>query len=134
MGILVAAFMLVGLLMSLPMVPPGLRVLRARPGLVDVLASGLLLAGLWNSLWFGLRHLAEFWGLAALASGSIMIAVAVLLLFEHGSDSWRQPSFAVRIHSSLKPFGPFLVAGLAIFFIIYSVALVRLNLGLPIPT
>ena len=63
-----------------------------------------------------------------------MIAVAVLLLFEHGSDPWRQPSFAVRIHSSLKPFGPFLVAGLAIFFIIYSVALVRLNLGLPIPT
>ena len=133
MGILVAVFMLVGLLMSLPWIPPGLRVLRAKPGVVDALASGLLVAGLWNSLWYGLRHLSEFWGLAALISGCVMTGVAILLLVERGSDAWRHRSVAVRVHSALKPFGALLVAVLAICFVIYAVALVRLNLGLPIP-
>jgi hypothetical protein len=133
MGILVAAFMLIGLLMSLPWVPPGLRVLRSKPRAVDVLASGLMLAGLWNALWYGLRHLSEFWGLAALISGCVMFAVAILLIVEHGSGGWHRHSFAVRLQSAIKPFRTSLVAGLAVCFVIYVVALVRLNLGLPIP-
>jgi hypothetical protein len=56
-------------------------------------------------------HLSEFWGLAALTSGSVMIAVAMLLLFEHGSNAWRRLSAAVWVHSALgtqavrRPFG-----------------------------
>ena len=134
MGILVSAFMLIGLLMSLPWVPPGFRVLRSRPGAVDVLASGLFLAELWNALWYGARHLSEFWGLAALISGSVMVALAVLLLVEHGSGAWRRQPFLVRLHTALKPLGASLVAVLALCFAVYAVGLVRLNLGLPIPS
>lgn len=133
MGIVVSVFMLLGLLMASPWVPPGLRVLRSRPGVVDVLGSGLLLAGLWNSLWYGLRHLGDFWGLAALVSGILMITVAVLVLLEHGSDVWRRQSAAVRAHAVVKPLAVVLVVGLALCFGLYTVALVRLNLGLPIP-
>ena len=133
MGILVSAFMLIGLLMSLPWLPPGLRALRSSPRAVDVLASGLMLAGLWNSLWCGLRHLSEFWRVAALSSGSVIIAVASLLLVERGSDAWRRQPVAVRLQSALKSLQTSLVISLTCCFVIYAVALVRLNFGLPIP-
>lgn len=133
MGIVVSFFMLLGLLMALPWVPPGSRILRSRPGTVDVLASGLLLSGFWNVLWYGLRHAFECWGVAALVSGVLMIAVAVLLLVEHGGDSWRRQPLMVRAHSVFKPLAVPLVAGLSLCFVLYAVALVRLNLGLPIP-
>ena len=133
MGIVVSVFMLLGVLMASAWVPPGLRVLRSNPAVVDVLASGLLLAGLWNTLWHGLRHLTYFWGVAALFSGFFMIAVAVLLRVEHGSDVWRRQRVAVRVHSALKPLAGVLVVGLALFFGLYAFALVRLNMGLAIP-
>jgi hypothetical protein len=86
-------------------------------------------------------HLSEFWGLAALTSGSVMIAVAMLLLFEHGSDAWRRLSVAVWVHSALgtrhsalRPFAGPLVAVLTLCFVISAVALMRLNHGLPTPS
>ena len=133
MGIVVAVFMLLGLLMASPWVPRQLRVLRASPNVVDTLASGLLLAGLWNALWHGLRHMGDFWGQAALVSGCVMVAVAVQLLVEHGGDFWRRQPVAVRAHRALKRIATWLVVGLALCFGLYAVALVRLNLGLPIP-
>ena len=133
MAIVVSVFMLLGLLMASPWVPPGLRVLRSKPGVVDVLASGLLLAGLWNSLWHGLRFWADFWGQAALVSGLVMVAVAILLLVEHGSDGWRRPRAALRMHAALKPLAGVLVVALALCFCLYAWGLVRLNLGLPLP-
>jgi hypothetical protein len=133
MGIVVCLFMLLGLLMASPWVPPGFRILRVTPGIVDVLASGLLLTGLWNLLWYGARHLSEFWGVAACVSGAAMVSVAVLLLVEHGNDVWRRIHLAVRAHALLKPLAIPLVFGLATCFAVYATALVRLNLGLPIP-
>ena len=41
MGIVVAVFMLVGLLMASPWVPTGTRRLRSSPNMVDGLASGM---------------------------------------------------------------------------------------------
>jgi len=133
MGIVVAAFMLLGLLMASPWVPPGTRRLRTNPRSVDLLASGMLLAGLWNALWYGLRYPAEFWGVAALVSGAVMVAVAVLLLVEHGGDGWRRQGVMIRAHALLKPLAAPLVVALALCFGVYAVALVRLNLGLAIP-
>ena len=104
MGIVVAAFMLVGLLMASPWVPPGTRRLRSSPNTVDLLASG-----------------------------AVMVAVAVLLLLEHGGDGWRRQPVMVRAHALLKPFAAPLVVALGLCFGLYAFALVRLNLGLPIP-
>lgn len=133
MGIVVTVFMLLGLLMALPWVPTELRFLRTTPALVDVLASGQLLVGAWNVFWYGARHPGAFWGLAATVSGLLMIAVALLLLVEHGSDRWRRIAWIVRAHAWLKPHAMPLVAGLAVCLALYSVTLVRLNLGMPIP-
>lgn len=37
-------------------------------------------AGLWNVLWYALRHLGEYWGHMALGSGLLMIALGALLV------------------------------------------------------
>ncbi len=133
MGIVVAVFMFLGLLMALPGVLPMLRIPRLKPTTVNTLATGLLFAGLWNSLWYGLRHIGEFWGQSAVISGSLMISVAVLLLVEQGADRWRQVRFMVRAHAVIKPLRIPLVIGLALCFALYALALVRLNLGLSVP-
>lgn len=127
-------FMLVGLLLASPWVPPGTRVLRSEPVLVDLLTGGMLLTGLWQVLWHGLPHLGDFWGAAALVSGAVMVAVALLLGVEHGSAAWRNNRHTTRAHAALKPLAVPLVVGLALCLAVYAVALVRLQLGLPIPT
>lgn len=133
MGIVVCVFMLLGLLMALPWGPPGLRQLRTVPATVDVLATGLLLSGMWNALWHGSRHWSEFWGVAAFVSGMLMMAVALLLLVAHGSNAWRRQALVMRLHAILKPAAAAWVFGLALSFLLYATALIRLNLGLPIP-
>lgn len=133
MGIVVALFMLVGLLMALPWVFPGLYILRPRSGVAVVLASGLLFAGLWNLLWYGLRHLSEFWGVAAFASGVVMSAVAVVLLIENGTEAWSRHYLIARTYAVLKPVRLPMLIVLTACFAIYTTALVRLNFGLSIP-
>ena len=39
-------------------------------------ACVVVAAGLWNVLWYGLQHFTEFWGMAALVSGVLMITTA----------------------------------------------------------
>lgn len=125
MGIVVAVFMLLGVLMASPWVPTRLRVIRPKPNVVDTLATGLLLAGLWNSLWYGLRHMANFWGQAALVSGLLMVAVAMLLLTRHGSHGWRRRPAVVWVRAALKPLAGILGVALALCFGLYVWALVR---------
>jgi hypothetical protein len=131
-GIVVCVFMLIGLLMALPWVSPAFRVLNLQKKTAVRLSSGLLLAGLWNALWYGLRHPSEFWGIAALVSGFTMIGVAALLLIEQGRETWAGRPWALRSHAVIRPLAIPLMAALAMCFVLYATALVRLNLGLPI--
>ena len=51
------------------------------PVLLHQLAGFIVLAaGLWNVMWYGVRHYSEFWGLAALGSGGLMILTALYIL------------------------------------------------------
>lgn len=77
--------------------------------------AGLVLLGLWNTLWYGLRHLEQFWGQAAIITGLIMLMAALDL-------SGRRLSVP----------RPVIVAALFASFALYAVTLVRLNLGLNI--
>lgn len=64
----------------------------AAPGLLMSIAGAMvLLAGLWNTFWYALRHLGEHWGHAALGSGLLMLAIAACLLIPA-----RLPALAVR--------------------------------------
>lgn len=44
-----------------------------------------VLAGLWNMLWYGMRHIGEFWGYMALGSGLVMLLLSLLLLLKPGA-------------------------------------------------
>ena len=59
---------------------PLLNKLQNIPVLLRNFVSVLvLLAGCWNVFWYGLRHVAEFWGVAALASGTLMLITSVYI-------------------------------------------------------
>lgn len=84
----------------------------------------LLLAGLWNLLWYGLRNYTEFWGMAALVSGVFMLLTA-LILNQQKLLKTMQPSV-------LKGLKWLTIIGLLASFLLYAITLVQLNLGMPI--
>ena len=47
--------------------------------IVKVMASIVMLAGLWNVLWYGAQHIGELWGNMALLSGFLMILTSIYL-------------------------------------------------------
>ena len=129
MGIVVAAFMLSGLLLVSPWLPNRLRVLRDNSTLVGALGAGLFAAGLWNALWHGLRHLGDFWGLAAVVSGTLMVGVAIVILEERSQFGASRIGWLSRSYRAIRPLSLPMFVGLLACFLLYATALVRLNLG-----
>ncbi len=76
MGTVVTVCMFAGLVIATP-----LPILRKCPTLLlNLIGYIVLAAGLWNVLWYGVQHYTEFWGVAALTSGVIMILTALYIL------------------------------------------------------
>lgn len=126
MGIVIAVVMLLGALALSPLPGLGWGLVAQRAGLTRALALALLAAGAWNALWHGLRHLQQFWGLAALVSGVLMSFAALLV--------WRRaaPGARPRRAASITSSGALVCLGLWACFAVYATALIRLNLGYPI--
>lgn len=129
MGIVVAILMGLGVLLARPLPFAALRRWQQSRQWVGSVASGLMLGGLWNTGWHGLRHLNDFWGQAAVVSGILMMAVAVLLVVERSTAGWGRFGPVRAIYKLLKPVSGALVLGLLACFILYAVALVQLNLN-----
>ncbi len=132
MGIVVAIFMLFGLVLVSPYSLLTRSLQKKVVAGADWLAGGLLIAGLWNFFWYGLRNFETFWGAAALMSGVFMMAVAVIVLKEHGSAQLASNSAISMIYNVLKRLYWFWVIGLLLSFLLYATTLIQLNLGLPI--
>lgn len=110
MGTIVTGCMLAGLLIALK-----LPILNKSPlALRKTIGWLVMAAGLWNTLWYGLQHLTEFWGYSALVSGIIMIITAMYILFPA-----RLPQFLQRA----KPIVLVMLAGYAT---LYAVTIARL--------
>lgn len=79
MGTIMAVSMLLGVLLSIKLW--GANPLHRLPVFIQrALAVEVLLAGLWNVLWYASQHLGEFWGNAALVSGTLLILTSLGLL------------------------------------------------------
>jgi len=109
MGIVVALVMLVGLVV---MVRKNTQAVTTK-----AVALLLLIGGFWNALWYGLRNLSDFWGLAGLVSGIVMVLAAVYLWL---SLSGNQQKTAIKV---------LLVCALGACFALYFITLLQLNLG-----
>jgi len=73
---------------------------------VGVIAAA---AGLWNVLWYAVRNLTEFWGLMALGSGVVMIALGATMILP-----------ATRLPGWLNKIRPVLVFVLLAFALYYA--------------
>ena len=78
-----------------------------------------VLFGTWNAF-YGLRHLFEFWGVAALISGVLLLCASLTLVLE------RSRGVSIAHLPRLL-----LVIGLTLSFMLYAITIVQLNLGLP---
>jgi hypothetical protein len=129
MGIVVAVLMGLGVLLAWPWPSEAMRRWQEKPQRVGTVTKGLMLGGLWNSAWHGLRYLGDFWGQAALVSGILMMAVAVLLVVEKSTAGWGRLGPVRAAYKVIQPLSGALVVGLLACFILYTVGLVRLNMG-----
>jgi len=110
MGTIMAGCMLVGVIFAAK-----LPILSRFPDIVQKLVGIIvLLGGLWNFLWYSLRHLTEFWGIAALVSGVLMIVTGLYLIKETILPSW-----LIRLR-------PFVLVVLLGYGLMYAVTIYRL--------
>jgi len=113
MGTLITVCMLIALLFSTRL--PLLKHIQRLPRILRRVVSILVFAaGCWNILWYAVRHFMEFWGLAALISGLLMLVTSVYML-----DAHRLPTLLNR----LRPQVLLLLSGCAI---LYGVTLYRM--------
>lgn len=123
MGIVVCIAMLIGIL----------ALLRKRHGAILQRApTVLLIFGLWNFAWYGLRHLGSFWGYAALATGIVMLLTGILLLVEIGNTKTQRMPILLGVYKLLRPIRGVILIALLAGFLLYAVTLIQLNLGYPI--
>lgn len=132
MGIVVTLFMLLALLMVSPLKWLSFGQLKSNQGLASFIGVGLLLTGLWNALWHGLRYLHDFWGIAALVSGIFMVTVAIIILNRHASTMVTKLPAITSAYKLINPLSALCILGLFLSFMLYAITLIRLNLGLPI--
>lgn len=114
MGTVVAVCMIITLVFVNRV--PGISLNRVTPPIILRLIGIVTgAAGLWNVLWYALRHPGEFWGQMALGSGVLMTLLSALLVL----PAERQP----RALNTLRPYA---VIGLLGFAITYAVGIYRL--------
>ena len=84
MGTVVTVCMFIGLIVAAP-----LPVLNKISSLLKKIGACVVMAaGLWNVLWYGLQHFSEFWGMAALTSGVLMVVTASYILAPLRLPGW----------------------------------------------
>jgi len=110
MGTIMAACMLLGVLFA-----ARLPVLEALPRAIKVVAGVLvLMAGLWNVLWYAIQHLTEFWGFNALVSGLLMLCAAGLILVP------------ARLPDVIRRSRPIILVLLLCYALLYGITIYRL--------
>ena len=108
MGTIVTVCMFIGLAAA---APP----LKKLPMFIRKVGAWVVLtAGLWNVLWYGVQHYSEFWGIAALGSGGLMIVVALYVLAPSRLPDW------------LRPAKPFVLSLLLLCAMFYAITIARL--------
>ncbi|MRI34925.1 hypothetical protein EOPP23_18275 [Endozoicomonas sp. OPT23] len=110
MGTIMTGCMIAGLILA---IRPAF--LKSLPKAINKgVASLVFLAGVWNVFWYWLQHPTEFWGLAALVSGSMMLITAAYIV-----NCKRMPGWLIK----LKPVVLFALLACAL---LYGITIYRL--------
>ncbi len=125
MGIVVAVSMLLGLIILRPTPWRSHHREKQDLRLVTFTTASLVIFGLWNVLWYGLRHLSYFWGWAAIISGLTMLVAAMIIFMERSNPLSATESWLGAARGTV-------VLVLALSFVLYAVTIIQINLHLPI--
>ena len=110
MGTIVTVCMFAGIIIA-----ADLLVLRKLPDAIRrTIAVIVFMAGVWNSLWYGLQHLSEFWGFSALISGALMIVTALYVLTND------------RLGPTLQKYKPVILVVLLGYAFMYAITIARI--------
>jgi len=94
MGTIVTVCMLVGLLFATRL--PGFNLLQRLPLVFRQCVGAIVfLAGAWNVFWYALQHLTEYWGVAALVSGILMMVTGAYIAKAEWLPVWLRKSMPV---------------------------------------
>ena len=122
MGIVVSLAMLLGIVF---LVSPRFYNAQSKSSLVQNGLVFLVLAGLWNSVWYGLQNLTTFWGLAGLVSG-VLTLLAAWIVYKKGLVNTSLSTSTQQLMRIL------VIVGLALCFALYAITIIQINLGMPI--
>ncbi|MGK0399092.1 MAG: hypothetical protein ACJA0I_001392 [Gammaproteobacteria bacterium] len=109
MGTIVTCCMIAGLIFAVPPVNKGCP----RP-ICTIVGTVVLTAGLWNVIWYASQNFGEFWGLAALCSGVLMIITSVFILNANWLPAFVRQAKAVILLMLLG------------FALLYAITIIRL--------
>ncbi len=113
MGTTMTSSMVIGLLFSSRL--PVLNSFNKLPVTVRKSARAIVfLAGCWNVFWYGVQHPTEFWGVAALVSGSLMLVTSFYIYGES------------RLPSVLRRLRPVVQVALLACVLLYGVTIYHL--------
>ena len=127
MGIVVTVFMVLILILSIPN-PIEKRLHNHR----QKIFIATFLMGAWNALWYGAQNTEEFWGLAALLSGSIMMITSLPNLPLEKSPAFIKHTLGwIQSKVKLLPqgFNEFMLLMLLACTCLYTYTLIQLNLS-----
>ena len=113
MGTIVTVCMLIALIFAGPYaLKKGLKPLPA----FIAIPVGIVVfaAGFWNVFWYALQHLTEFWGIAALISGALMMVTAAYIMRFN------------KLPNTLQKARPVVLLGLLICMLLYGITIYRL--------
>lgn len=100
-----------------------------KPSQAIWIARAGLALGLWNVLWYGLRHITSFWGIAGIVSGLALIIPSIIAMYAHKDLCFKKTS---AVYNVLKALEWPAIAVLLVSFLLYAITLIQLNLGYPI--
>jgi len=113
MGTIVTVCMFIGLVYALLQLFA--KTIRELPALISAFIGGIVfMAGFWNVFWYALRHITEFWGLAALVSGTALMLTGFCIVKNKSAPI------------VLKKFMPIVLLVLFACMVLYGVTIYRL--------
>lgn len=122
MGIVVS----VAMLLALAMMIFNKQLSNKNQRITVVLCIGFVaLSGVWNSVWYGLQNVPSFWGFAGLLSGLFMLAAVSTFYIDMRAQ-------ALASSCTYAAFRLAIMIGLSLYFLLYVVTIVQINLGMPI--
>ena len=85
----------------------------------------VVMLGAWNAAWYGVQNISSFWGITALLSGVFMLFAGQIIYLEVTQS-------AITRHARYFDFKLVTTMVLGLYFLLYAITIIQMNLEMPI--